>query len=235
MFIQLFDGEKRPAGYKRRLENSEQRGEEEIGFEMGGGVKRDFWLSGYGSEKPDLKYQTVSGGQRLAGSTNRSTRAETPDNFVRNQAGISSKESIDRRDLNIKTGGKVKMRAKNSRLERSKYSSASNEQLAIDGEPIKPCPDKKIIPKHIFHQDRRSLRKKDAQRITSAYSQEMQQQNFKNFAKNSRNSGFDFDKSWSRNNMDDTSGSAFGKSQNFICQSRNDLLENETHLINVLP
>lgn len=172
-----------------------------------------------------------------------STRAETQQTVIRNQLGISNCS----RPVSSTTDGQGPKRARISRLNRSKFSSNSTDQLALDrsNPKAKPQPKAKVPLRQTFVQDRQPFTNTEIRRATLASPPKIQQSDFKRTIKEIQKRNFknpkprgtisNFDKSWSRNDFGEASNSMFGKSQNCWDQSRNNLIESDINLINIIP
>lgn len=142
------------------------------------------------------------------------------------------------------TDGQGPKRARVSSLNRSKFSSRTADQLALDRSTsnARPGPKPKIPLRQTYVQDRQPFTNTEISRATLASPPKTQQHDFKKSIQEIQQQNFEnpkpkptittFDKSWSRNDFGEASNSMFGKSQNCWDQSRNDLIENDINLIN---
>jgi hypothetical protein len=211
-------------------------------------LKKNVWLSelqksGSGTGIPDLKPVCGSSLHGRRESEDLSTRAETQQTVIRNKLGISHCS----RPVSGTTDGRGPKHARISRLNRSKFSSNSTDQLALDRSTpkAKPQPKPKVPLRQTIVQDRQPFTNTEIRRATLASPPKIQQSDFKRTIKEIQERDFknpkpsgtisNFDKSWSRNDFGETSNSMLGKSQNCWDQSRDNLIESDINLINIIP
>jgi hypothetical protein len=250
VFIQQFNGERKSIGPEKVSGGKFGGKKERAGQKMETcyQLKRNVWLSelqksGSGTGIPDLKPVCGSSLHGRRESEDLSTRAETQQTVIRNQIGISHCS----RPVSGTTDGQGPKRTRISRLNRSKFSSASTDQLALDQTTpsAKPLPKPKVPLRQIFVQERQPFTNTEIRRATLASPPKTQQSDFKRTIKEIQEKNFknpkpratisNFDKSWSRNDFGETSNSMFGKSQNCLDESKNNLIERDINLINIIP